>query len=66
MTLEQQALAQIAGNIIACERVKTENISSPLVCEALAYGRIKSIIERLGSLNDLEEEMIIDRANDDI
>ena len=66
MTIEQQALAQIAGNIIACERVKSENVSSPLICEALAYGRIKTIMERLGALNDMEEEMIIERANDNI
>lgn len=57
MTLEQQALAQIAGNIIACERIKKENASLSMVCESLAYGRIKHIMERLNALNDSEEEM---------
>jgi hypothetical protein len=58
MTIEQQALAQIAGNIIACENVKNEGISSPLVCEALAYERIKTIMDRMGALKELGEGTI--------
>ena len=64
MTLEQEALAKIAGNIVACETVKRELPSEKItVCESLAYERIKKIITGLGITNELQTDNEMDGVN---
>lgn len=64
MTLEQEALAKIAGNIVACETVKKEITSDKIqLCESLAYERIKKIITGLGITNELQTDNEMDGVN---